>query len=120
MAAKSVDALVADIRLLSEEGYALVQAVRDLTRQTLDAVGEEVKYGGILFSSGGVQFGGVFAYKQHVTVEFGSGASIVDPHGQLEGAGKGRRHIKLHALEDIRNKHLADYLKLALKAAGGG
>ena len=119
MPQKSVQSLVEDVRLLSEGGYKLVQAVRDLTKKTLKKVEEEVKYGGILFSSSGVQFGGVFAYKQHVSVEFGHGASIKDPYGQLEGSGKGRRHLKLRTIEDIGSKHLAEYITLALKAAGG-
>ena len=38
-------------------------------------------------------------------------------HGLLEGKGKGRRHLKLHTLEDVENKHLTDYLRLAQKAA---
>jgi len=50
-------------------------------------------------------------------VEFGRGAEMADPHGLLEGKGKGRRHLKLHTLEDVENKHLADYLRLAQKAA---
>ncbi|HET6828731.1 MAG TPA: DUF1801 domain-containing protein [Ramlibacter sp.] len=120
MAAKSIQALLEDIRLLSEDGHTMVQSVRALVKKTLKSVEEEVKYGGILFASGGVQFGGVFAYRQHVSVEFSHGASIRDPYGHLEGAGKGRRHVKLKAGDDIASKHLADYLKLALHAAGGG
>lgn len=79
---------------------------------------EEVKYGGILFSSG-VQFCGVFAYKEHVSVEFGSGAKIKDDIGHLEGSGKGRRHLKLKSEAEIRSKKLADYLLLAHGAASG-
>jgi len=86
---------------------------------TIPSVTEEVKYGGILFSSG-VQFCGVFAYKQHVSVESGSGAKIQDPLGHLEGSGKGRRHIKLHSVKDIKAKALAHYLPLALEAARSG
>ena len=70
-------------------------------------------------SSGGIQIGGVFAYAQHVSVEFSKGASIEDPYGYLEGAGKGRRHVKLRANEDIGRKHLAAYLPLALEACRG-
>ncbi|WP_028451976.1 DUF1801 domain-containing protein [Chitinilyticum aquatile] len=118
MPARSVQSLLEDLRLISEDSYALVEAVRDLVRATLPDISEEVKYGGILFSSGSVQFGGVFAYTQHVSVEFGAGAAISDPHGLLEGSGKGRRHIKLRTQDDIRAKRLAEYLPLALAAAG--
>ena len=84
--------------------------------KTIPHVSEEVKYGGIIFSSG-VQFSGVFAYKQHVSVEFSYGATIDDTLGHLEGGGKYRRHMKLYSAEDIKAKHLAQYLVLALKAA---
>lgn len=120
MTAKSVQSLIEDIRLASEDGHEWVQAVRALCRKTLPAIEEQVKYGGILFASGGVRFAGVFAYRNHVSVEFVHGAAINDPYGQLEGAGKGRRHLKLRSASDIDDKHVAEYLELALAAAGGG
>lgn len=116
MATKSVDALLQDIRILSEERYETVQAVRALAKKLIKPLSEEVKYGGILFSSG-VHFGGVFAYKEHVSVEFGSGAGIADTFGHLEGSGKLRRHIKLSSLAEIKERHLAHYIPLALRAA---
>ena len=81
MATKSVQALMDDIRLLGDEQYSLVKSVRALVKTTFPSILEEIKYGGILFLSD-VQFCGVFAYKQHVSVEFGSGAKIVDTFGQ--------------------------------------
>lgn len=118
MASKSVQALLEDIRLLGEANHQIVEAVRALVQKHFQACTEEVKYGGILFSSG-VQFCGVFAYKTHVSVEFGKGAHIQDEFGFLEGSGKGRRHLKLRSLGDIEEKKLAQYLPLALQAAGG-
>jgi hypothetical protein len=118
MATKSVQALVEDVRLLSETNYGIVEAVRALVKKTFKSTSEEVKYGGILFSSG-VQFCGVFAYKEHVCVEFGSGAKIKDDLGHLEGAGKGRRHLKLRSEAEVKSKKLAEYLLLAHKAASG-
>ena len=96
--------------------YEIADSVRTKIGQLADTVGEEVKYGGILFAAP-KPFCGIFVYKQHVTVEFAHGAEMADPHGLLEGKGKGRRHLKLHTLEDVENKHLADYLRLAQKAA---
>ncbi|OQX06803.1 MAG: hypothetical protein BWK76_25710 [Desulfobulbaceae bacterium A2] len=116
MATKSVEALLEDIRFLGEERYATVQAVRALVKKLFKPLTEEVKYGGILFSSG-VQFSGVFAYKEHVSVEFGHGAHIEDTLGLLEGTGKFRRHIKLRSVADITERQLAKYLPLALQAA---
>jgi hypothetical protein len=116
MSKKSVQALLEDIRFVSEQNYEIVEAVRALVKNTFESTSEEVKYGGILFTSG-VQFGGVFAYRTHVTVEFGSGAKIADTLGFLEGAGKGRRHVKLMSDSQIKDKKLAEYLPLALQAA---
>lgn len=114
--AKSIEALLADVRLLGEDQFQIVEAVRTLVKKSVQPISEEVKYGGILFASG-AHFGGVFAYKEHVSVEFGHGAAIKDPDGFLEGGGKGRRHIKLKSLSDISTKKLATYIPLALEAA---
>ena len=110
-----VTQLVEDIRALDEHRYELVQALRKHILDLGPSVFEEVKYGGLLFSAD-TPFCGVFAYAQHVSLEFGAGASLPDPHQVLEGAGKLRRHIKLTTLQDIADKHVADYLALALQA----
>lgn len=116
MATKNVQTLVDDIHHLGHEQYLVVEAVRKLVKAIVSPVSEEVKYGGILFTSD-VQFGGVFAYKKHVSVEFNKGAQIADEFGHLEGGGKGRRHLKLYTVNDIESKQLARYIPLALEAA---
>jgi hypothetical protein len=90
MPTDSVQTLLEDICLVSEERYAVVETVRALVKKSFKPFAEEVKYGGILFASG-VQFCGVFAYKGHVSVEFSQGARIDDVYGHLEGSGKGRQ-----------------------------
>jgi hypothetical protein len=115
LATKSLQALLDDIRLLGSEQYMIVEAVRALVKSSFPGTLEEVKYGGILFSSG-VQFCGVFAYKEHVSVEFSMGAKIADTYGFLEGRGKGRRHLKLFTVMDVEEKRLVQYLPLALEA----
>lgn len=116
MTTATVQALLDDIQLFGGEQHAIVQQIRMLAKTTISPFSEEVKYGGILFSSG-IQFCGVFAYRNHVSVEFSYGAKISDDLGCLEGSGKLRRHIKLHSIGDIEVKSLAHYLPLALKAA---
>lgn len=111
----SVQSLLDDIHVLNLKNYEIVEAVRALALQRYADLTEEVKYGGILFSSG-VQFAGVFSYRAHVSLEFIHGAKIVDPYGLLEGKGKGRRHIKLYSVADIHDKKLAEYLLLAWQA----
>jgi hypothetical protein len=114
--AQSVESLLDDIQLLGAEQREIVDAVRALVKSTIEPITEQVKYGGIMFSSN-IEFCGVFAYKAHVSVEFGFGAQIDDSLGFLEGKGKGRRHLKLRSVDDIALKNLAWYLPLALQAA---
>ncbi len=47
MAAKPVEALLDDVRLLSEQADVLLQALRSLTHETLGSITEEVKVGGM-------------------------------------------------------------------------
>jgi hypothetical protein len=70
--------------------------------------------------SDGTPFGGVFAYKDHVSVEFSHGAKINDTLGFLAGKGKGRRHIKLKVIDDLSGKKLEQYIPLAMAAAKSG
>lgn len=62
MTANRVEKLMEDIRHLSEEKYDLVQQVRALVLSTGTDVTEEVKYGGILFSTHAPLQRGVFLY----------------------------------------------------------
>jgi hypothetical protein len=98
------DALIVAVRSRNEEHASIIAAVRTVIHETVQPVTEAVKYG-------------VFAYSAHVSVEFGHGAAIHDPHGILEGNGKGRRHLKLRNLHDIEAKQLSTFVRLALEAA---
>ena len=107
-----VAALLQDLSLVNDNNYALVQAVRKLVLGLGKNVTEEVKYGGILFSRSKA-FCGVFAYTNHISVEFGDGANLPDAYGFLEGKGKQRRHIKLTTLDELKDRQLAHYVQLA-------
>lgn len=103
-----------DLQLLDHERCALVQTLREMILGLDSSVAEEVKYGGLLFSTG-KPFCGIFSYARHVSLEFGAGAALADAFGVLEGEGKARRHIKLAATQDIAEKHVGEYLLLAFR-----
>lgn len=94
----------------SFEFHDMVLRVRSLFLEACPGLTEAVKYGGIVFLKNGGLIGGVFVYKEHVSVEFSQGSSFPDPDAVLEGKGKYRRHIKLHDLEDIDAKHLVGFI----------
>lgn len=112
MSDPKVERLLHDLQLTHPDLHAIVQAARATVRAVAPAASETLMYGGILFSAP-AQFCGVFAYGAHVSMEFGQGAELDDTHRMLEGKGKFRRHIKLHALADIESKHLKDYVAQA-------
>lgn len=116
MLADRISKLLEDIRLLDPARFELVQALREIILGLDPSVSEEVKYGGLLFSTG-KPVCGVFSYAKHVSLEFGAGASLPDEFNVLEGEGKLRRHIKLSSLQDISGKHIGEYLLLALNAS---
>ncbi|AOY00034.1 DUF1801 domain-containing protein [Jeongeupia sp. USM3] len=110
-----ITTLLQDISLSSDRHYAIVQAVRHAVLAIGDDVTEQVKYGGILFGSP-QPFCGVFAYANHVSIEFSHGASLPDEYGLLEGKGKMRRHLKLHGIDDITALRVGHYIALAYTA----
>ena len=63
---------------------------------------------------------GVFhiaVYAKGVNLGFNDGATLDDPLGILEGAGKRIRHIKIRTPADLARPELRDYVRRALKIA---
>lgn len=113
-----VGLLLHELEVTMPERFELVQAVRQVLYRVVPDAWERVMYGGFMFS-GAARFCGVFAYKEHVSVEFGRGCDLDDLHGVLEGSGKLRRHIKLFSEADITGKHLHHYLHAAYRNSCG-
>ena len=105
-----VDAFLRDTQLVSPENHAMIIAIRDIFRKVDASFGETIKYGGLVFMSGKDLVGGIFVYRNHLSIEFSVGAGFADPDGFLEGKGKHRRHLKIRAMEDIEAKKVATYV----------
>lgn len=113
------DPVVAWLNRVDDANPMLGGLAREARRRILEITpdGEEcIKYGGILFGAP-VLFCGLFAHTSHVTLEFGRGCDLSDPHGSLEGTGKFRRHIKLTTIADLDRKRVGDYVAQALANA---
>ena len=109
MSDPKVAQLLHDLALVDGEILAVVEAARALIYSLLPTATERVMYGGFMFATK-TDFCGIFAYKKHVSVEFGHGCDLDDAAGVLEGCGKFRRHIKLLSIGDIEEKLLAQYI----------
>ena len=82
--------------------------------------GHRPMYGGLVFER---QLGapktcvcGIYAYFEHISIEFTHGAQLADPMDVLEGNGKARRHIKLRSMGDILAKDVDGYIARAFAA----
>lgn len=113
-----VEALLRDIRESRAPLHEIVQGVRMIVREVAPQAGETVMYGGIMFAAD-APVCGVYAYKQHVSLEFGRGCDLEDAHGVLEGGGKLRRHIKLESAADLEGRHVREYVARAFENAEG-
>jgi len=111
-----VEQLLHDIRLVNPERYDLVAAARSVIHAEVKQAIERVMYGGIMFAAP-KDFCGVYAYAEHISIEFGRGCDLQDEWQVLEGKGKLRRHIKIHSLAEIKGKHLAAYVRQAFQNA---
>jgi len=103
-----------DIQSFSIERYEIALQIRKMYFDILPTINDDIKYGGLVFLKEGSLVGGVFFYKEHISVEFSYGSSLSDPNLVLEGKGKLRRHIKIRTLDDIAVKNVAHYVKEAL------
>ncbi len=108
---------MSDIQSLSVETYEIAVEARELHFKFASELTEDIKYGGLVFSRGKELLGGIFFYKEHISIEFSYGANLSDPYSVLEGKGKLRRHIKLRVFGDIEAKNVAHYVKEAVVMA---
>ena len=104
-----------DLQSISIDSFNTVEHIRDLFLKSHKDLQEHFKYGGILFSLNDTDVGGIFSYKNHISIEFSSGFSFLDPEKILEGSGKFRRHLKIRSFDDITKKKADHFIKLSVQ-----
>jgi len=55
--------------------------IRRLFNKASQALSEDIKYGGLVFMKSGSLIGGIFPYKNHISIEFSNGSSFSDSQG---------------------------------------
>ena len=110
-----VDSFLEDLNVLSPEKLELILIIRSLFNKASKDLIEDIKYGGLVFNQSNVLIGGIFPYRQHVSIEFSNGVDFPDPEGLLEGKGKMRRHLKVFNTQDIEQKQADFFVKQAVK-----
>ena len=110
---EQVQKFLEDIMMFDTDKFEILQKLRKVVFLNYPKTNERIMYGGIMFSLDD-DFGGLFVRKNHISFEFGSGASMNDPHKILEGTGKFRRHLKIRSLADIKDKKVDFFVKQSL------
>jgi hypothetical protein len=59
-------------------------------------------------------FANIMPFKDHVNLGFYHGAALADPNGLLEGTGKGARHVKLRAIQDVSSPAVKALIEASL------
>ncbi len=111
-----ISEFINDVQSVAPEQAEIIDLIRRLFNETSDVLDEEIKYGGLVFLKSGSLIGGIFPYKNHISIEFSNGADFSDPQGLLEGKGKRRRHLKIHNHQDIDLKNAIFFI---VQSVGG-
>ncbi|VAW97424.1 hypothetical protein MNBD_GAMMA21-2512 [hydrothermal vent metagenome] len=115
---EKVNEFLADIKSTLPDSAEIVEKIRTFFIKENYKTQEDIKYGGIVFNVSGKLIGGIYLYKEHISIEFSNGANFSDPNGFLEGKGKLRRHLKITKNNDIKSKNISAYIKQATGAKG--
>ncbi|HET9494130.1 MAG TPA: DUF1801 domain-containing protein [Chloroflexia bacterium] len=59
----------------------------------------------------------IAGFTSHANLGFVRGAVLPDPHGLLEGTGKGMRHVKLRSPEDVNRPGMRELVEAAVDLA---
>ena len=101
------------IEQMPTEQQEIARILRKLICTTAKSLSETTKWGYPCYV-GKAKVCSIIPYPDHVNLAFFQGAKLDDPHGLLEGTGKGMRHVKFRSTKDIRKKALTDLIRLAV------
>ena len=106
-----IEKLLEDYELVNPLLVPIIISLRKMVYKLAPDAAEKKMYGGIIFSTPGRMFCGLFLRKNHISVEFDLGYLLEDKDKLLEGSGKFRRHLKIHDEEEVIKKKVESYIK---------
>jgi hypothetical protein len=111
-----VNDFLADIQSTFPDRFKTITVIQTLFLDEDNKLSDDIKYGGIAFSLENKLIGGIYVYRDHLSIEFSDGASFSDPSKLLEGKGKMRRHLKIREYADISTKDAQFFIKQAVNS----
>ena len=110
-----VNKFIDDLQFTSPDKLETIKLIRKIFLNANKDLAEDIKYGGLVFNLSNTLIGGIFPYKNHISIEFSNGAAFSDPSKKLEGKGKKRRHLKIIEKQDIKTKNVHTFVAMAAK-----
>ena len=110
-----VNKFMDDLQSMSPDKLEMIESIRKIFLSANKELTEDIKYGGLVFNLSNALIGGIFPYKEHISIEFSNGADFSDPSRMLEGKGKKRRHLKIVEKQDIDAKNVGVFVAEAVK-----
>ena len=74
-----------DVQLVSSEQYNMMILIRSIFLKSTNDLVEEIKYGGLTFQIKGTLIGGIYVYKEHISIEFSNGADFTGSRYYFRG-----------------------------------
>jgi hypothetical protein len=99
---------------LPEELRAIAGALRRLVQKHAPELEECVKWNNP-FWVGKKSVACLMLYPDHINLGFFRGAQLSRKYGELEGTGKGLRHVKIRTLREVRNPTLPHLIRDAVR-----
>ena len=79
---------------LRPEQRDLARILRTLVQAASPELAPSVKWGNLMFTDEGTHAVAIVRHKDHANLQIFNGASLVDQYPELEGTGRGMRHVR--------------------------
>ncbi|AKJ28078.1 hypothetical protein AAW51_1387 [Caldimonas brevitalea] len=103
--------------LLPDE-RATAQALQRAVLDAAPGLEQSVKWGNLVFSASGQHVLAIVTHKTHANLQFFQGAAIAPQFSQLEGSGKGVRHLKCRYRQPVDEALIKSMVEAALDELG--
>jgi len=80
---------------LRPDQQELARALREVVQSGAPELASSVKWGNLMFTYEGTHAVAIVMYKDHANLQIFNGAALADRFPELEGTGRGVRHLRL-------------------------
>jgi hypothetical protein len=100
---------------LPPEARGTAQALHRLVLAAAPELEQTVKWGNLVFQWQGQHVMAIVAHKAHANLQFFNGAELAAAYPQLEGTGKGLRHLKCRFSQPVDDALVQELVRETLR-----